>query len=162
MMHRKIQIMPFNEAKMTAYIQGELGLVKRRKDGKHFFIKTKPKGGTITPQRRAYFRVWYFRENVQEYPQAAAWLDAFYKKTFPDSYRGPRQPYANAPAASARAPRPRRSLSSLSRAYRRGYNAAYRSQGAKLQAMAAPPRAVKAATQEPKKGFLQHLTGLFS
>jgi hypothetical protein len=165
---KRIPVLPLTDAKMEAYVGGTLKLVFKRKVNKRYFIHTTPGKTTITPQRKAYFRVWFFKKNLSDVPEAIVAMDNFYKTRFPDSYRGPRKLFIKAPAVSARAPRLRRTPRKAVRAYRMGYNAARRAQYAKikdlkaaLKAASRQPRVVVRQPEDLKKGFFNRIADLF-
>jgi hypothetical protein len=146
---KRLEIFPLTDEKMRQYVSGELKLIRARSSKKSFFTKANPKGTAIQARRRAYYRVWHFKNRVPNMPEAAKALELFYQKAFPESYRGPNRltraaaaapkatpaAYTDAPAANGKAPRRRLKSKKLVLAYKKGYNAARRSQEAKIQAL---------------------------
>jgi hypothetical protein len=168
---RHIPLLPMTDAKMQAYINGELLLVRSKITGKRSFVKSERKGSVTKDQRRAYYRAWYLRKNAKDMPELSIFLDDFHKRNFPNSYRGPRTATVAArpaiqtmPVANAKAPRRRGVGKKALGAYRRGYNSAYRSQGAKIMALEMALAKAQGRYNGPapsKKGFLHALAGIF-
>lgn len=168
---RHIPLLPMTNDKMKAYINGELLLVRSKNTGKRSFIKSERKGSVTKDHRRAYYRVWYLRKNAKDMPELSIFLDDFHKRNYPDSYRGPKNATVatkpaiqTRPAATAKATRRRGKGRKVLGAYRRGYNSAYRSQGAKIVALEMALAEAKGRAEGPgpaKKGFLRALSGFF-
>lgn len=149
---KRLGLMPLTDAKLKAYVEGHLKLNTERKTGKRFFTHVTPRGNVVTERRRAYYRIWYFLNRVKNMPEVATIIKDYRDKHLGGPGRGAHKRLkgfpastGDAPKSTAKAPRKRWMGRKAVLAYKRGHNAAYRSQGARIVELeAALARATKA------------------
>jgi hypothetical protein len=155
-------VLPLTDEKIGAYLQGDLTISRKLRYGKHQFVysaRSRGLPGKTVDSKKAYFRIWYGRKHYGHIPGFINALDEYRVKTYgfasvgegigkgrggrsvkpPEVVASPAKAVkvvaTEATAAMPVVPKARRKTRKAILAYKRGYNAAYRSQMSRINAL---------------------------